>query len=395
MAVNEEDAAVYSEKIVEGKTILYVPKSSLNAKIPPKTPAFYNPHAELSRDISLAAYRVVAGGMHRPVAFAEALAGVGARGVRVAVEVPEVDFVFINDLNPVAVKMAEASAKANGVVDRCRFSVSDSCSFLIAHSAPQSRFDIVDLDPFGTPAPHIDCALRSVKNGGVLSVTATDTAVLCGIYPKVSYRKYHGYSLRTEYCHELGLRILLGAVAHNAMKLDLGVKPLFAHSTRHYFRVFTTVKAGVAGAEETHGQIGYILHCFRCHFRETCKKPYGECPECGSPLKAAGPLWIGPIYEKGFIQRLAEDFQKYLFSPGVKMATAALQEVDMPPTYFTPNKWADEMNITTPSTKSLLEALEETGYRASRTAIHPRGLKTDAPIKVFRQILKKLSGTDA
>jgi len=384
----------YSE-ILEGETVLYVPKLSIGAEIPPKRPAFYNPHAKLSRDMSVAIYRVVASGMPKPIFFADALAGVGARGVRVAVEVPDVDLVFINDLNPAAVRLAEASAKANGVVDRCRFSVSDACTFLIEHSAPQSRFDIVDLDPFGSPAPYIDCALRSVRSGGVVSVTATDTAVLCGVHPKASYRKYHSHSLRTEYCHELGIRILIGAVAHEAMRLDLSVKPLFTHTTRHYLRVYMAVEAGTYGAEETYRQIGYISHCFRCGFREAYKKAYERCLECESPLKTAGPLWIGPIYDEKFLRSLSEECRRHLFKQGFKMAETALQEIDMPPTYFTPDRWADEMNITTPSIKSLLEALGAAGYRASRTAIYPRGLKTDAPVRVFKQILRRLSGFDA
>lgn len=34
------------------------------------------------------------------------------------------------------------------------------------HRAPQSRVDVVDLDPYGTAAPFIDAAVQCVNDGG-------------------------------------------------------------------------------------------------------------------------------------------------------------------------------------------------------------------------------------
>lgn len=44
----------------------------------------------------------------------------------------------------------------------------------------EKGFDVVDLDPYGTPAMFLDSAMQSVKDGGLMLVTATDMAVLCG-----------------------------------------------------------------------------------------------------------------------------------------------------------------------------------------------------------------------
>ena len=41
-------------------------------------------------------------------------------------------------------------------------------------------FDVVDLDPYGSPVPFLDAALQSVRDGGMLMVTCTDLAVLSG-----------------------------------------------------------------------------------------------------------------------------------------------------------------------------------------------------------------------
>ena len=41
-------------------------------------------------------------------------------------------------------------------------------------------FDIIDLDPYGSVVPFLDAAITSVKEGGLLCITCTDTRVLCG-----------------------------------------------------------------------------------------------------------------------------------------------------------------------------------------------------------------------
>ena len=42
-------------EIMEGSTKLLVPKGSMTEKVPPKEPAFFNPRANLSRDLSIIA----------------------------------------------------------------------------------------------------------------------------------------------------------------------------------------------------------------------------------------------------------------------------------------------------------------------------------------------------
>lgn len=47
-------------------------------------------------------------------------------------------------------------------------------------SAAAQVYDAIDLDPYGTPAHLLDSAVQAVAEGGILMVTATDMAVLCG-----------------------------------------------------------------------------------------------------------------------------------------------------------------------------------------------------------------------
>ncbi|MCL4436082.1 MAG: tRNA (guanine(10)-N(2))-dimethyltransferase [Thaumarchaeota archaeon] len=387
VTINESEIA----EITEGDTTLYVPKSSLDATVPPKAPAFYNPYATLNRDLTVAAYRVFAERRSGTVTMADVLAGTGARGVRVAVEVPRINEIYINDGNPRAIELAKRSAAVNKVADKCKFSVQDACRLLMEHSAYKSRFNIVDIDPFGSPAPYLDCALRALEKEGILSATATDTAALCGVYPDVAYRRYNGYSLRTEYCHETGIRLLLGAAAHQAMRLELGISPIFVHRTRHYLRIYVSVHLGAGWVDRTYSQIGLIQHCFKCSYRSTAEPLRLECPKCGATLKRAGPLWIGELYDKEFICTMAEDCQKHMFREGVKMLAAAAEETGMPPTYFTADQVAADIGVRSPSLDHIIAHLREGGFRASRSALNPKGIKTDAPAETVRRVVNQIS----
>lgn len=58
---------------------------------------------------------------------------------------------------------------------RYKTTLQDANVLLRSHS-----FDIVDLDPYGSAVPFLDASVGSVKEGGLLCITCTDTRVLCG-----------------------------------------------------------------------------------------------------------------------------------------------------------------------------------------------------------------------
>ena len=231
--------------ICEGSTTLLVPKESLRTNVPPRTPAFFNPAARLSRDISVKIYtsfiRLNSCQFKKePITLADAFSGVGARSIRVAKETPLVDKVILNDLNPVAIEAAKGSAKLNYVEYKCSYSQKDVHVFLNERdSHKKERYVIVDLDPFGSPSPYVDSLLRAVTDGGLISVTATDTAVLYGKYPKVCFRKYYSKPINCSYSNETAIRILISFLGLVAGRMDLSIEPIFAHSHRHYSRVYS------------------------------------------------------------------------------------------------------------------------------------------------------------
>ena len=50
---------------------------------------------------------------------------------------------------------------------------------------------MVDLDPYGTPTMFLDSALQTVADGGLMCISATDMAVLCGNNKEVRFGRIH------------------------------------------------------------------------------------------------------------------------------------------------------------------------------------------------------------
>ena len=81
-------------EITEGSTKLFVPKGSMTEKVPPKEPAFFNPRASLSRDLSIIACSAFWKDYKFPKIFFDGLSGLGARGLRSICEAILTDAMF-------------------------------------------------------------------------------------------------------------------------------------------------------------------------------------------------------------------------------------------------------------------------------------------------------------
>lgn len=68
-----------------------------------------------------------------------------------------------------AAQPRKGKGRANDASATVRVSQGDCTAQLYAHRAEKDRFDVVDLDPYGTAAPFIDGAVQAVNDGGELS----------------------------------------------------------------------------------------------------------------------------------------------------------------------------------------------------------------------------------
>lgn len=378
-----------TELVGEGKVKVWMPKHG--GLLPSKLPVFFNPIMELNRDVAVLALQAFQRLVGRRVDVCEPLAGCGVRGVRFAIEVEGVTHVWLNDINEKAAGLAELNVKENSVEGLVSVENLDANLFLSMHAAPRRRFDYVDVDPFGSPAPYLDSTVRAARDGGLIALTATDMAPLCGVHPRACVRKYGGKPLRTEYCHELALRLLAGSLATVAARHDVGVRMVFCHSTDHYIRLYAVANCGAQRADTSLTEMGYVQHCFNCFHRETTKAMLKqECPECHGKLYMAGPLWLGKTFDKNFVVKMQKELLKKKLKQEKrvsKLLFLAENEADASPTYYVIDKICDKYGLPAPPSESIIKRLEKASYTASLTHFHRRGIKTDALAKTMKEIL--------
>lgn len=373
------------QEIIEGKTKLLVPKKSITEKVPPKKPAFFNPKAKLNRDFSIIAYSAFLKNFQGPKIFLEGLSGIGARGLRVGKEL-EVEKIVINDLNPSALKMAEHSADLNNLKN-IEFSEKEVCRFLSKYSKKGLRGSMVDIDPFGSPAAYFDCGIRATMHGGILSTAATDLQVLNGLFQGACKRKYGGIPVRTEYGNEIAIRLVLGCLRAVAARLGVKISPLFVESEMHYYRTYVKV----LNRPDQEENLGYILHCKNCGHRKISLEQEQECNLCKQKISIAGPLWIGKIFDKEFIQNMLLGIPNLEVDKTCEKTLAkCLAESEMPVTYFTLDEIASKMKDSPPKLESAILNLQKNNFLASVTSFSPTGFRTNANINEIIEIFQTI-----
>lgn len=392
-----------SEIVKEGKVEVLVPKlSAYNVTpsdyAPSRAPVFYNPVMEFNRDLSVIVFRAYQRLVNHEIRVCEPLTSQGIRGIRYAKEIDGVSKILLSDINFHAYELAQHNIKLNMLEDKITLKHKDANCVLSCHASPKNRFDVIDIDPFGTPVPFLDSAFRALRNKGLIAVTATDLAPLCGVHSKACVRKYGGKPMRTEYCHELAIRLLAGCMASIAAQHDIGIEFLFSHSSDHYIRVYAQIGYGCKKADESLRNTGYVMHCFSCLHRETSQQPFScpACPECGAKMDYAGPLWIGGILDSNFVEAVIVENASVVFKNNSKISKLLLAlkvEVDMPISYYVLDRISKKLNLPGPSTQTFLSALRDNGFLAQPTHFNTRGIKTDASALMMQKILRSLIKT--
>jgi len=381
--------------ITEGTTKLEVPelehfRTRAGDYAPSLAPVFYNPHMELSRDISVSAVQVLAGELGS-IRVCDPLAGVGARGLRYAKEVKGIAKVIANDRSREAFELVKRNVELNGLASLVEIRNEDANVLLWEN---RGRFNFVDLDPFGSPAPFVDAACAALARRGMLAITATDTAPLSGTHTKACLRRYGARPIKTEYCHELGIRILVGFVQRVAGKHELALTPMLAHATRHYFRVYLRARRSPSTADELLAEQGHVSHCIACGRREFTQGMAVELPnicECGGRFAHAGPLWLGRLMDQMFIREISRDLLRRNFKLGQQelvLLNQCAEEADGPPTFYDMHELARRAGVSPPKIIGLIGKLRGRGHFASRTHFSGTGFRTNAPMDEIVKIFK-------
>ncbi|KER30395.1 hypothetical protein T265_03131 [Opisthorchis viverrini] len=301
---------------------------------------FYNRVQEFNRDITVAMlqqYQLVhqsewierkhrhmkRGSEHTCVTYdglriLEALSATGIRSVRFALEVPKVAKIVANDLDAKAVELIRNNVELNGVGKHVDVTCMDAVELMRKCKTFTERFNVVDIDPYGTASPFLDSAVQCLHDGGLLCVTSTDAAVLCGSTPGTSMGKYGGLAIKNSAAHETSLRILLHAIQSAASRFGCVIEPLLSLSVDFYVRVFVRVWASPGSVKAIAAKHAICFSCTGCtayhvqplgHALASNKRlapargpPVGPlCAECGSHFNVWGPFWCGPLHSRSFL----------------------------------------------------------------------------------------------
>ena len=376
--------------IEEGLVKIEVPDFE---KVSAKAPVFYNPVMELNRDISVVVLNQYRKSLDHDVIIFDAFGGTGIRGARYSKEIPGVERVLVGDVNPLAVEIARNNMELNGISN---VDVEKNDANVLLQSN-KGLFDIIDIDPFGTPSMFTQSTAINIRPGGLICISATDTSALCGTYHDPCIRKYGAQPQKTEYCHENGIRILLAFIARNLAINQKYMHVLFSHSTEHYMRIYATIKRGGKRTNESLKNIGFIAHCNNCLNREVFYgyvPPTGDtCPECGEKYVVAGPLWLGNISDKEFISGMIETCEELTLNKKeevLKLFNRCYEESEGPITFYDIHKLCKSLKTSSPKLNDVIDEIRDKGYFISRTHFKLTGMRTNMPLNELKDLIIKV-----
>jgi tRNA (guanine26-N2/guanine27-N2)-dimethyltransferase len=360
---------------------------------------FYNPKSELNRDITVVALQVFISHYKKTkVRVCTPLAGTGVRPIRIAKEVSEIEKVIAGDANPQAVRLIERNMNLNDVKDLVEVFHKEANQLLGEFVSIQERFDVIDIDPFGSPRGFFDASFRALRPPAMLCLTATDMPVLVGIRRRTCIKRYAAIPLKTEYAHELAVRILMGCAVREAAARNIGLAPLLSFSVDHYVRLYCVAKEGDANTWKSFSQLGFITQCNGCGQRKISKGLIPEsvfCNQCKSEdTQVVGPLWIGKLGDRKFVEKMYQILDTFALGKRRRvfsLLNTILAEVDGPPTYYDLHQLADKLNIPVPPFQKVIEKLSALGEFCVRTHFSNHAIRTSANEQTLRQILFSLT----
>ncbi|ELR03106.1 N2,N2-dimethylguanosine tRNA methyltransferase [Pseudogymnoascus destructans 20631-21] len=388
----------------------------------------------------------------------DALSATGLRALRYTQEIPFATSVTANDLLPEATRAInlnvlhnKLTSKINSVTGNAITHMFNSASEIPLDShryKPSKKYDVIDLDPYGTAVPFLDAAVQAVRDdGGLLCVTCTDAGVWASNgYPEKCYSLYGGLPLKGIHSHEGGLRLILHAIATSAARYGLAIEPLLSLSIDFYARVFVKIHKSPADVKFLAGKTMMVYNCdqgcgswetqllaknqvrpnksgkgtFWKHIFAQAPTTGQNCEHCGWHRHLGGPMWAGPLHDAKFIQRILDELPKVdketyqtttrlegmlsmaleetlpppprtddLVPPPIPKGRADPSVVDPFPFYFIPSVLSKVIHCITPDENAIRGALRHAGYRVTRSHTKAGTIKTDAPWSFIWEVMRE------
>jgi len=307
---------------------------------------------KLNRDISILLLSVIE---NKNMQIGLPLSATGIRGIRFLKELSKskIKIVKFNDADKNSVKIIKQNLKLNKIKSKVEVNNKDANLFMLENPG----FDYIDIDPYGSPNPFLDSAVKRLARNGILAVTATDTGCLAGTFVNACLRKYWAMPARDEIMHETGLRILIRKVQLIGADHDKALIPIFSYFKDHYFRVFFRCEKGKQKADEIIKQHGM--------------------------LNKAGPLWLGNLFDTKIASKIAKKSDE-------KFLKIIEKESKIPVVgFYSIPHLCKKNNLKMIKQKEIINKIKKKGYEAAETHFASNSIRSDINEKELINILKK------
>ncbi len=344
---------------------------------------FFRPDSRPSRDFGVLLARVLADA--GPVRVLDGLAGCGIRALRYAVE-GGVTAVWANDADPDRLPLLETNlAAAPASVER-RLGAETLQRLLARCLVERRRFELVDLDAFGSPTALLPLALEAVAFEGILYLASTDGRSPTGHDRLAAVRRLGAAARAHPASWELALRLQLGSLARAAWALGRGIEPLLSFSEGRTFRTAVRLKRHPAAHEES--CLGMLAHCHGCgdQQQQTLLRLGRWAPcDCGGdapPLAVSGPVWLGPLQNPATVAAMLEAAERAPLSlarEGRRLLERLGADPGEPARCWPTALIGRRLAQGPPSLERLVAQLRSAGWRAGASGVMAAQLRSDAP----------------
>ncbi|MCS7245614.1 MAG: hypothetical protein RMJ38_05755 [candidate division WOR-3 bacterium] len=346
---------------------------------PQKKGLFYNPRGIISRELGIAILRTESKEKGN-ISLAECMAGVGFRTIRYYKEAG-VRNIAANEGNIEAIEFLKENLKLNEIPENeIKITNMDAKKFLLESAINGNRFDVIDLDSFGSPSEYIFSAVLALKIDGLVYFTSTDGFTLCGLKKEASIRNYGVHTINSKFCHELGARVVISQFMKCAGNLSMHFEPVITLYDGYAWRIALRLKKGVENAN--FDKFGYVVY----NSKTKEYKLYNENYIDTSGL-ICGPVYLGNIHDKEYVKKLLE-VSKDLTNVR-KVLEKIINEEDIP-LYYNYQEICDIISISPPPRKKIINKLRKLGYIASESHFSPYSIKTNASYEEFIKVLKSI-----
>jgi tRNA (guanine26-N2/guanine27-N2)-dimethyltransferase len=336
---------------------------------------FLNPKMASLRDLSVLFLKTYP--LSKDARLLDATSATGIRGIRYSLEAGVRDVTLL-DINKAAHRSTVSNLKRNRIKAHAFNKGIDEYA-----ATCRDRYDVIDLDPFGTPVPYLNDVMRLATGDSLLMVTATDTAVLCGAQTSACIKLYGAKPLHNELCKEAGLRILAGFISRLAAQFNRGITIALSISDMHYMRLFVRMQHGAEMALSSIKENGFVSFCPACRdfstLRGVAPVMSSKCNRCGGQVEIGGPMWLGNLYDDKIRVAMRENIAEVHLHSAVQLAQICA-EPDIPFFYSLP-MLSRRMKRGSVSPNRVMETLRDSGFTASKTQFDKDGLKTNASLE--------------